>query len=195
MSNIEITKALVKAQLEIKQPKKEGKNPMFKSNYVTLDAINDAIRLPLANNGLSLWHSVELVDTKYTLLTVLAHVSGETIQTSLPMFVEKVTSQGFGSALTYSRRYSICSLLSLSSDEDDDGNEATAQQTASRSTTHNKPEVCLSAEQCDEIDMLIEDDMELLNRILTGYKVQKLKDISSQHFASIIHTLRSRKSK
>lgn len=190
-ANIELTKALVKAQLEIKQPKKEGKNPMFKSNYVTLDAIYDAIRHPLANNGLSLWHSVELIDTKYTLLTILTHVSGESVQTLLPMFVEKVTSQGFGSSLTYAKRYAICSLLSLSSDDDDDGNEATIQQTS----TVQKPTVFLTNEQCDEIDLLVEDDMELLNRILNGYKVDKLKNIPVQHFAQIIKTLKTRKSK
>lgn len=195
MNNVELMKSLVKAQLEIKQPKKEGKNPMFKSSYVTLDAIYDSIRLPLANNGLSLWHSVQLADTKYTLLTTLAHISGEKIETLLPMFVDKVTSQGFGSSLTYAKRYAICSLLSLSSDEDNDGNEATTQQIATPSQMNKKSEVYLSDAQCEEIDLLVKDDMELLNRILSGYKVERLKSIPAHHFGQIVNTLKSRKFK
>lgn len=120
----QILTALVKAQMEISPPEKDGTNPMFKNRYATLDAIYRAIRKPLANNGLALMHTVTEFEGRYMLLTRLYHISGEYIENTFPMFVEKQTSQGLGSARTYACRYSVSSMLALPSDEDDDGNEA-----------------------------------------------------------------------
>ncbi len=122
----ELVTALAKAQLEIKAPRKDKVNTNFKSKYSSLDAIYESCREPLAKNGLVMSHSVE----GQTLVTTLRHVSGQSISCSVPMFIDKTTSQGFGSALTYARKYSVCSLLSLPSDEDDDGNAAEVDQKA-----------------------------------------------------------------
>lgn len=194
-TNNALVSALVKTQLELTPPVKDKVNPRFKSRYCSLDSIYEACRIPLAKNGLSLSHSVEFLENKYSLRTTLYHVSGEQINTVMPMFVSQLDSQGFASALTYARKYAVCSLLGLPTEEDDDGNEATSQQTVSRSAIPTKSNVCLSDAQCEEIDQLIEDDMELLNRILTGYEVTKLKNIPADKFDKIMKVLRERKGK
>ena len=130
--NNELIIALVKTQLEIQAPKKDKINPHFKSRYCSLDSIYEAVRIPLAKNGLSLSHSVEMVEGKHFLFTTLHHISGEEIETKMPMFIDKMTSQGFGSALTYVRKSAVCSLLGLPTEEDDDGNEATKVQSVSQ---------------------------------------------------------------
>jgi len=184
-SKNEVIVALVAAQLEIKPPAKDMKNPHFKSKYCSLDSIYDAVRLPLAKNGLNLSHTVEMQGDRYMLRTTLYHISGGEIHNITPMFVEKLTAQGYQSANTYARRSAITSLLGLPTEEDDDGNEATAQQCLP------KP---LNAYQVKEINELIWDDTELLERILAGYKVSHIGSLSSDHFNLIIKTLKSRKS-
>lgn len=183
-TNNALIEALVKTQLEISPPKKDKKNPHFKSEYCSLDSIYEACRVPLARNGLSLSHTVELIEERHFLKTILYHVSGEQISNLVPMFVDKLTSQGFQSSQTYAKRAGVTSLLGLPTEDDDDGNIATQQQT--------KP-TFLNEEQCAEIDRLVGEDMELLNRMLKGYKVEKLKDIPAQHFSQIVRTLVARK--
>lgn len=121
MESKEIFKALVKAQLEIKPPVKDSFNKGYGSKYCSIDAIYDAIRKPLADNGLFITHSVEILEGAPLLRTAIIHVSGDTISNLVPVKMEKATSQGVGSALTYARRYGIACLLGLPSDEDDDG--------------------------------------------------------------------------
>ena len=164
----ELINALVKTQLEIKPPIKDKINPRFKSGYSSLDAIYDACRLPLARNGLTLAHSVGYHENKLTLKTTLYHVSGGMIENFIPLYVENQHSQGFASALTYSRRYAVTSLLGLPSDDDDDGEEATRQ--ASEAMTV-KPIIDLGI----RLSQLLgeEIDTEQLKRYVTHLSVTK----------------------
>lgn len=180
--NQELMKDLVKAQLEIKAPEKDKVNPRFKTKYCSLDAIYVACRMPLAKNGITLSHSVENIDGKSVLVTSLNHVSGETISNKIPIFVEQQTSQGFASALTYSRRYAICSLLGLPTDEDDDGEQATKEE------RHRVTE-----DQAQQIIDLVGGDTEMIRRICRGYQVSDLRDLPLAEFPKIIKNLQARK--
>lgn len=51
------------------------------------------------------------------------HESGEYISANLSIKGEQ-TPQGIGSAITYAKRYSFCSILGIIADDDDDGNGA-----------------------------------------------------------------------
>lgn len=184
MDNQEIIKAIVKTQLEITPPVKDKINPRFKTAYSSLDAIYSSVRLPLAVNGLTLSHSVDLIDNKYFLMTILRHSSGQEIINKIPMFIENLTSQGFASALTYARRYAICSLLGLPSDEDDDG-EAT--QESIEKPSHG----FISREQADEIMKLLDGNDSVLRAILKGYGVNNLISIPSKEFSPICLRLQS----
>lgn len=175
MNNQEIIKAIVKTQLEISPPIKDKVNPRFKTSYSSLDAIYASVRIPLARNGLSLSHSVETIEGKTFLVTTLRHLSGEEVSNKIPMFIENQTSQGFASALTYARRYATCTILSLPSDEDDDGEVA-----------ENPP---LSESQCKEIVKLIGVNEPLLQRMLKGYGKETLKEIPASEFSAICNRL------
>ena len=171
----ELTKAIVKAQLEISAPVKDKINPRFKSGYSSLDAIYAAVRIPLANNGLTLSHSVEMIEGKQVLVTTISHISGTSIHNKIPLFIENQTSQGFASALTYARRYATCSFLSLPSDEDDDGEVA-----------ENPP---LSNKQAGEILGVIGDDVEILKKMLKGYGKESIKEILASEYDPIMRRL------
>ena len=124
--------ALAKAQSAISSPSrnrevkvktKSGYTYTFR--YATLDHIIEAIRKPLTENGLWFTQVLESDEGgKYRLITRLLHESGESIESRTPLLVENAGSQGFGSALTYMRRYALTALLGIAADEDDDANTA-----------------------------------------------------------------------
>jgi hypothetical protein len=52
----------------------------------------------------------------------------------MPLLLGKEDSQGFGSAITYARRYSLCAVLNLVADDDDDGHRASQRKAAGASS-------------------------------------------------------------
>ena len=123
-----IAPALIKAQSQMQGITKEGKNPAFKSKYVTLDSILDTLRPILTSNGLMLTQGSQQPETMQTVTVEsrIIHTSGEWISTTVTIPVTKPDAHGLGSALTYGRRYSVSALLAISADEDDDANGAVA---------------------------------------------------------------------
>ncbi len=99
---------------------KDAINPFFDSKYVTLESVLEALKMPLDESGCVLTQigNGDLLDT------ILYHLeSGEQIVSSVKMPLEKQTPQGYGSAMTYIKRYSLCGLFKIST-KDDDGNKA-----------------------------------------------------------------------
>jgi len=125
---VELAKALNAFQGSMKAVKKDAVNPYFKSHYATLDAIWEAIREPLSSSGLSLTQTLSFVDGKSVLDTTLLHTSGEWISGSMILNPVKDDPQGLGSAISYARRYSLCAILGVVADEDDDANTATKSE-------------------------------------------------------------------
>jgi hypothetical protein len=115
-----LAEALSKAQSVFSVPKKTKTNPHFRTKYADLADVIDAVKDGLAKNDLAV---IQGVDDKF-LKTTLVHKSGEFIETKTPLYLDKQTMQGLGSALTYARRYALSALLNVASDEDDDGNGA-----------------------------------------------------------------------
>ena len=119
----ELATALAKAQGQIESASKDKSNPAFKSKYADINSLRDVIRQPLADNDLSIVQLARMNGTYAEVETMLLHKSGEFIAETLRMPIEKMTSHGAGSALTYCRRYSLSAMLNLAA-EDDDGNAA-----------------------------------------------------------------------
>lgn len=117
--------ALNKVQGELKPVEKSKSNPHFRSKYATLEDILEVAIPLLSKHGLVLIQSLAGTETSPTLETIIAHVSGQNIKSTAPLFCKELTSQGLGSAITYMRRYSLMAILGISTtDEDDDGNRA-----------------------------------------------------------------------
>ena len=119
----ELATALAKAQGEIQDASKGAENPYYKSKYADLAAVRSVIREPLAKNGLSIVQLPKTMDGGVEVQTMLLHSSGQYISSNLFMPAAKSDAHGVGSAITYARRYSLMSILSLAT-EDDDGNAA-----------------------------------------------------------------------
>lgn len=120
----ELAAALAKAQGAMDNASKDKTNPHFKSKYATLSSVWDAIREPLSTNGLSIVQLPSLDEQgRIWLDTMLLHSSGQWLSASYSLPATKNDAQGFGSALTYMRRYALTGV-GVAPDDDDDGNTA-----------------------------------------------------------------------
>ena len=119
-----IATALVKAQREFGPALKTSTNPHFRSKYASLDACIEAVLDALNNNGIYLMQLTDEHDGGVKVSTIFLHESGEQLSGgSLFMPATKHDAQGYGSALTYARRYSLMAACGIAP-EDDDGNSA-----------------------------------------------------------------------
>jgi hypothetical protein len=116
--------AFLKAQAAFKPAIKDATNPHFKSKYVALDGVLEAVAKPLRDCGIAIVQQTDIEDAQTILITRLIHESGEWIAGRYPVHPVKADPQGEGSALTYARRYALMALVGIAP-EDDDGNAAT----------------------------------------------------------------------
>lgn len=120
-----IATALVKAKRAFGPALKDKNNPAFRSKYADLGACIEAVDSALLENGIALLQETSEDLTGVTIETVLLHESGEMIRGGkLHVPAAKQDPQGYGSALTYARRYSLMATCGIAP-EDDDGNAAT----------------------------------------------------------------------
>lgn len=116
--------AMALAFSEIEAATKSANNPHFKSKYADIGAVIDAIKPALIKHGLFFTQHPQPSEDGVTVETMLHHASGETMSLgSLYLPANKRDAQGFGSALTYARRYALQTAFGVPT-EDDDGNAA-----------------------------------------------------------------------
>jgi hypothetical protein len=115
--------ALSATQAEMAGAAKDSTNPHFNSRYADLASAWEACRGPLTRNGLAVVQFPRAEGGCVQIETVLTHKSGEFMSDTLTLPVSKQDAQGYGSAITYGRRYSLMSVLGIAP-EDDDGNAA-----------------------------------------------------------------------
>ena len=116
--------ALLKFHGSVEPIPMNGRNPRFDSRYATLDDIIKGIQKPLTDAGLVIVHRLE---GQSTMTTEIVHAAtGESISSTYELRLDKENSQGWGSAITYSKRFAISCLLNLCLDADDDGNSTDA---------------------------------------------------------------------
>jgi hypothetical protein len=125
-----ISKALVGAQADVGKALKNQENAHFKSQYADLSAVLEVAKPALAKHGLALTQFPGEGEGTVTMSTLILHESGEWIllpPASIPL--QANTAHGYGSAISYLRRYTTqaCLGISIGLSDDDDGNEATAQ--------------------------------------------------------------------
>ncbi len=120
-----LAEALAKAQAVIEDATKDRTNPFFNRTYATLSSVWDACRKPLTDNGLAVVQQVNRSGAEVSVRTLLIHTSGEWVASVTTLPVKEQTAQGYGSAITYGRRYGLAAIVGVAPDEDDDGNTAT----------------------------------------------------------------------
>ena len=126
----ELATALAKAQAVMENASKDTANPFFKSRYANLESVVGVIRPALEKFGLSFVQVCHDWDVGARVETIILHESGEWLSCgTMSAPATKADAQGFGSALTYARRYSLSAAFGVAT-EDDDGNAASKHKPA-----------------------------------------------------------------
>jgi hypothetical protein len=132
-----LLEAILAVQKEAPTLPKDKTNPHFGSKYTGLDTIVESVGPILNKHGL-VWTTLPSgTHEEPTLKYRLTHAASEqTIEGEMPLLLDKSSAQAMGSAITYTRRYSLCAVLNLVADDDDDGQAA---GTASRAGHAGRP--------------------------------------------------------
>ena len=161
----QIATALVKAQKQFQPALKTSTNPHFRSRYADLSACVEAVIDALNANGIYLLQKNYDCADGVMVETVFVHESGEMLECGIVHFpAVKKDPQGYASALTYARRYSLMASCGIAP-EDDDGNAA-SKPVAKISATQGAWEILKPDRQAvvqDVLDAIMEkvaaDDM------------------------------------
>ena len=118
-----IAAALAAAQAEMGKALKQANNPHFRSKYADLGSVMDACLPALNRHGIAVIQPTLDDDDSRYVETILLHSTGEKLSCRVPLIVQKNDMQGYGSAVTYARRYGLMCMAGIAP-EDDDGNAA-----------------------------------------------------------------------
>jgi len=176
----EIAPALVAAQAAITYAAKDSTNPHFKNRYADLQSVIEAIKGPLNANGIAFIQTPSKSEAGFlSLTTTLIHKSGQFISDTASIPLPKNDPQGYGSALTYGRRYGLAAICGLFQ-ADDDGEAA---------AIHSQPVVALANKA----------DIETINTFASGsdtgpviakafahFGVKTAKELTAAQAATII---------
>jgi len=157
METKNIASALVKAQKAFGPALKSSTNPHFHSRYADLSACVEAVIDGLNDNGIALIQQTHDSESGVCVETLFLHESGESLSAGkLHVPASKQDAQGYGSALTYARRYSLMAACGIAP-EDDDGNAASkprvepAKATSAKEATKAKVDAPMESIQGEEI--------------------------------------------
>jgi len=171
-----IVSALAAALPELESAKKNKANPAFKSKYADLAAVIDALE-PIRNHGL--WYLQRAIENENgaQIETIYIHTSGETLSAGTTfMPATKKDAQGFGSALSYCRRYGLQTAFGLAT-EDDDGNAA-VKASQSRQSAPEK----VSDAQWSALVQLVGATGTDVVKLCQAYSAGSLKDFTPKQF-------------
>ena len=149
--------ALAAAQSEMSRAAKDSSNPHFKSSYADLASVMRACMGPLNRHGIAVMQPTGEDEHGRHVKTILVHESGQTAECSVPLIIAKNDMQGYGSAVTYARRYGLMSMAGVAAD-DDDGNAAA--KAAPTEAVEHRPDAAQAAAtslgRAETLDMLKE---------------------------------------
>ncbi len=184
------TAALAELQAELPEIEKRGairdRSGGVQSTYAKWEDVNEAIRPVLARHGFGLSFRVERTADGVAVTGVLSHRDGHSERTTLSLPVDasgsKNNVQGYGSSVSYGKRYTASALLNLTSrDETDDDGHA-----AGRGATITMAQV----ERLTETANLVGADLPAFCRYM---KVGALADISAADFDRALDALNAKK--
>lgn len=190
----ELTKALIGFHKAVDKIEKNARANYGK--FADLANVLSTVTPALHANGLAVTQTF-LEDS---LVTTLHHISGETLSSTVKLYIQdgRNITQEWGKAVTYQRRYSICSILGIVADMDTDA-EAEAPPSAKTTPTQPKPaNVKLAASQAFQAGhkaikaaKTLDSLSDLSNRVAERFEK---KDLSKQEYDDLLKLLLDKES-
>ena len=188
----QIASAFVKAKREFGPALKQSLNPHLKNKYADLGACLEAVDDALLNNNIALFQETFEDASGVTVETVLLHESGESIRFGkLRVPAVKQDAQGYGSALTYARRYSLITACGIAP-EDDDGNAAAKKPEQTKPVLCNMHQVTEMAALSNEVRADLPALFEWLSK-KSGRAINTFAEITAAEMPHVIKALESKK--
>lgn len=188
----QLSAALLKAQRSITFASKDAVNPAFRgSKYADLPAVIDAIKPALNDAGIVFLQTFSPSEAGFIAVTTrLMHETGEWIEDTATVPLPKSDPQGYGSAATYARRYSLAAITGLYQD-DDDGNAASNTKPAQSAKVTAKQAADLQA-LADEVGA---DVAAFLGYVSTQLRtdIKKWSDIPATSFDDCVSALNKKR--
>lgn len=113
----ELFKALAEFQGTRPRAVKDGKSNFGK--FATYESVLEAAQAA-HGFGLSFTHIMD----EDMMITILAHSSGQYLTSRMRVLADRQNAHGFGSGMSYTKRYCIAAMLGIPAVQDDDGNLA-----------------------------------------------------------------------
>lgn len=199
-----LAKALAAAQATITNPKADSANPFYDSHYADLASVIEAVREPLAANGIARVQAVLSRGPEVGVRTALVHASGEWIAATVWCKPEKSGPQALGSVITYLRRYSLAAAVGVAQQDDDaESAEKRAPKPGPRAVVTDIRQATVEASKLDRatqarIKILQGEcgipDIEWREKLQQYYKVDSSAKLTAEAAAELIVKLELRKS-
>lgn len=188
----EIAKAMSEAQNKIKPALKDGLNPHFRSKYTSIAGVWESLREPMTSNGLTIWQDVTTHEKGVSVETRIVHSSGQWVEFGpLTMPVGKADAQGFGSCISYAKRYALCAAIGIvSTDEDDD-----AVSAVDKSSGEVVKHPLITQEQVKTIIAMTKEasmDTDAVTKFLSFMGVTKFMDIKASDYDRAVKALQKK---
>lgn len=151
----QLAKAMLAVQKQLNPATKDATNPYTRSRYATLNAVMDACKTALLDNGIWLTQiTVPSEPGTIALLTKLTHAETGQYQASVTVLpLQKPDCQGAGTAITYARRYALTAMLGIVTEDDDDGESAKLPPRPTRPTPSPQPQAQPQVQSQDQLDL------------------------------------------
>lgn len=186
--------ALAETQNNIEQPKKDASNPMFKSSYVTLDAVINSIVSARKKAGAKFFFT-NVVDNGVMLTRIIGY--GDTIDLIGSNIANDLGNRGTnsaqaeGSALTYARRYSLSMAFGIASDIDDDGNAASNGKSNNNKQYSQSKVKNITDQQQSLLKKIIDETSELSGKDMMSFTlnfagVSALKFVEEPNYKKVL---------
>lgn len=179
--------AFVKAQAAFGPALKTSTNPHFKSKFCGLDGCIEAVIDALNQNGIGLVQKTHKDETGVTVETLFVHSSGEVLSGGeLHVPAAKADPQGYGSALTYARRYSLMAACGIAP-EDDDGEASSGRSYQQQAPdAQAKPKIAAATLTAVKNFLADADAKAVVERGLKHYQVNKPEDLTEEAGQAIV---------
>lgn len=175
--------ALAVALPELEGAKKNAANPHFKSKYADLGSVIDAIQ-PVAAHGIWFIQMTHENEGGADVETIFIGHGEQFSAGRVFVPASKRDAHGFGSALTYARRYGLQTAFGLST-EDDDGNAAVKSPKAEKAEVIGDSDWAL-------ITQLVQSTDTDAGKVCGAYGVDSLRGLSTVQFKDLKAVLEKR---
>lgn len=183
-----IATALAKAQAEMGKALKQANNPHFKSKYADLANVMDACLPALNAAGIAVIQPTGEDEHGRYVETILIHgESGESLACRVPLIASKNDMQGYGSAVTYGRRYGLMAMAGIAP-EDDDGNAAAK----AAPKQDDRPPAPMTEHEFNTVKDLLEQTETDQDKFCQYWKVKALHELNGSQAQNAIAMLKKK---